>query len=144
MSDADIDAFFKELQLKEDVDNFIKYNKKPVYAKSNAQFQYGLSKHLYPLMEDYISSPIPPNNIHIAEEKKYIRSSIQKCDEFIKMLNTAPPEIETCPVCMTELEETNYVVPRCNHKVCTTCFANNIKHNKHTGDCCVLCRKRIC
>lgn len=145
MSNDKMNEFFKELELQNNIENYLHNNITPTFPKSTINYNIGLSKKLYPLMEEYINNQIPIiEKININDETNSIKQSIESCNKFIKILTNNPPEVETCPVCMTEFEETNYVIPKCNHKVCAICFTNNIKYNKQTGDCCVLCRKRIC
>jgi len=145
MNDNNLNIFFQELELKNNVDNFINHNKKPTFSKNTEKYNIRLSKQMYPLMDEPIYNLAPIfDKIYMDEETDNIKKSIDACDKVIMVLTDNPPEVEMCPVCMTEFEDSNYVIPKCKHKVCAICFTNNIKYNKHTGDCCVLCRKRIC
>ena len=145
MSDIEFDRFFKELQLKTEVDNYIYNNELPKYYKKTSYQEYITLKQLCPEISENIENIIPYDN-NYNNTLSDINETISKCNETIKVMTLSEPEqeVETCPICITEFEETNYVIPKCGHKVCAVCFTNNIKYNKHTGDCCVLCRKRIC
>jgi hypothetical protein len=73
-----------------------------------------------------------------------IKNSIVKCVELEQTIrNAVATEVDTeCPICFTQLGDTNCVIPLCGHKTCIPCFIQNIKYNQQTGDCCVLCRKK--
>jgi len=143
MSDIEFDRFFKELQLKTEVDNYIYNNELPKYYKKTSYQEYITLKQQCPEISENIENIIPYDN-NYNNILSDINETISKCNETIKVMTLSEPEVDTCPICITEFEETNYVIPKCGHKVCAVCFTNNIKYNKHTGDCCVLCRKRIC
>lgn len=96
------------------------------------------------MIDEDIENIVPYNVNYCNAVTHDLNRSILKCNDTIKVMSENEPEPDTCPVCLCVFEETNYVIPRCGHKVCAVCFTNNIKHNKHTGDCCVLCRKRVC
>jgi hypothetical protein len=87
---------------------------------------------LSPIKKHITLQPIP---------KIDITNCITKCRELEATLRMAIVEVE-CPVCYEVLGDKGYVIPTCGHKTCVGCFVNNITHNKHTGDCCVLCRKK--
>jgi hypothetical protein len=87
---------------------------------------------LSPIKKHLTLQPVP---------KIDITNCIAKCRELESTLRMAIVEVE-CPVCYEVLGDKGYVIPTCGHKTCIGCFVNNITHNKHTGDCCVLCRKK--
>jgi len=146
MSDEELDQFFKELQMKNDLDDFIQHNQYPSYFRKTSHHEILLLNQQYPAIDEDIDieNRVPYNGSCYNETANAINKSILKCNETIKTMTEKEHEAETCPVCMCVFEESNYVIPRCRHKVCAVCFTNNIKHNKHTGDCCVLCRERVC
>ena len=144
MPDEEFDQFFQELQMKNDLDNFIHHNQYPSQFKQTSYNEILMFKQQYPKIDENIENNILYNENYYNEATNDINNTISKCNETIKVMTETEPEPETCPVCLCVFEESNYVIPRCGHKVCAVCFTNNIKHNKHTGDCCVLCRKRIC
>lgn len=145
MYDLEMDEFFQELQLKNDVDNYLQHNQLPKYYKKPSYRDYLAAKKKCPQLNENVENIIQYNN-NYNNTINHINETISKCDDVIKVMTLTDPEVEveTCPICITEFEETNYVIPKCGHKVCAICFTNNIKYNKHTGDCCVLCRKRVC
>ena len=144
MDEIDMIAFFKELTLNQDVENFIKHKKVPAYVKTATNKQYTGIKQAYPLMDDPIRD-VPCYDIeNYTDSILCFKKSVNKCDDLIRTMTEQVPEVECCPVCYTEFEDNNYVVPKCKHKVCAICFTHNIKHNKYSGDCCVLCRKKVC
>ena len=143
--DHEFEQFFKDLQMKNDLDNFIKHDECPSYFKRTTPYNKVIEiKQKYPVIDVNIEDNISYNKNYYNEVTNNINNIISKCNETIKVMCEKEPEPETCPICFCVFEEYNYVIPKCKHKVCTICFTNNIKYNKHTGDCCVLCRKRIC
>ena len=144
MPDEELDQFFQELQMKNDLDNFIHHNQYPSQFKRTSYNEILMFKQQYPKIDENIENGILCNDNYYNEASNDINNIISKCNETIKVMTETAPEPETCPVCLCVFEESNYVIPKCKHKVCAVCFTNNIKHNKHTGDCCVLCRQRIC
>ena len=144
MFDEEFDKFFNELQMKNDIDNFILHNQYPNYFKKTSYNEISKLNKKYPVIDEDIENIVPYNVNYCNAVTHDLNRSILKCNETIKVMTENEPEPDTCPICLCVFEETNYVIPRCGHKVCAVCFTNNIKHNKHTGDCCVLCRKRVC
>jgi len=146
MPDEELDQFFQELQMKSDLENFIQHNQYPSHFRKTSHHDILLLNQQYPAIDENIENHVQYNDNYYNDTANSINKSISKCYETIKTMteNKSEPEPETCPICMCVFEESNYVIPRCRHKVCAVCFTNNIKHNKHTGDCCVLCRERVC
>ena len=137
------DSFFTDLQMEQDISNYIRYDKVPSYLQKMKYSQQITMKNKCPALDDIILHDYD-SRYDYSELTARIQTSLSKCDEVINVISVPTYEPDTCPVCMCEFEETNYVIPKCKHKVCAVCFTNNIKYNKVTGDCCVLCRKRIC
>lgn len=46
---------------------------------------------------------------------------------------------DTCPVCLNDMEEKNYVITNCNHKFCFSCLMTCCSHKNE----CPLCRAEI-
>ena len=144
MSDVQFEKFFKDLQMKNDLDNFIQHDECPSYLKRTTPYKVIEIKQKYPVIDENVEN-IVPYNVNYSEVANDLNKSILKCNETIKVMYEKEPEPEdTCPICLCVFEESNYVIPKCKHKVCAVCFTKNIKYNKHNGDCCVICRKRIC
>lgn len=48
----------------------------------------------------------------------------------------------TCPVCINDIGNNNFVITKCNHKICIPCLMAN--YNKSlNGHLCPMCRSRI-
>ena len=137
------DSFFTDLQMEQDIFNYIHYDKVPSYLQKMKYSQHITMKNKCPALDDIVLHDYDIRHDY-SELMSHIQTNISKCDEVINVISVPTYEPDTCPVCMCEFEETNYVIPKCKHKVCAVCFTNNIKYNKTPGDCCVLCRKRIC
>lgn len=143
MTDYIPDSFFTDLQMEQDISNYIRYDKVPSYLQKMKYSQHITMKNKCPALDDIVLHDYDIRHDY-SELMSHIQTNIAKCDDVINIITMPTYEPDTCPVCLCEFEETNYVIPKCKHKVCAVCFTNNIKYNKTTGDCCVLCRKRIC
>lgn len=58
---------------------------------------------------------------------------------------SAPQETDDnndCPVCLNKLENNNFVVTKCNHKICLSCFMDNYNKSRN-GHLCPLCRTKV-
>ena len=76
-----------------------------------------------------------PSNLSEIEE------TIKKCDKLQNIIsNKNIVSDNECPVCYTEFGSTNYIVPKCGHKVCISCFTNNARQNRENANTCSLCR----
>jgi len=51
--------------------------------------------------------------------------------------------IETCPVCYETIQSTNYIIPKCGHKLCLDCYKKSILSNSLSANQCCLCRQQI-
>lgn len=108
------------------------------------------------MMDEMYELPSPTNKKYYPYELSPIKSKMQiHVDIFpeINMITSLAKckrleqEIKSvldkdCPICFTEIGDINCVIPQCGHKVCIPCFIQNIKSNRQTGDCCVICRKK--
>jgi len=74
-------------------------------------------------------------------DKVCLQQSIQKCidieTELLQYTNN------DCSVCYEMIDKTNYVLPNCGHKICISCYSNNLLKNIHTGKKCAVCRSQI-
>lgn len=141
MNKENIIGLTNNIQVDMDVKDYITNNKYPNYLKKTSFTEYITMKNKHPILDDY---EYHNYNYSSTYDKINVKEIMNKCNNLIKCMTENEPEIEKCPICLTEFEETNYVIPKCKHKVCAICFTNNIKYNKHTGDCCVICRQQIC
>jgi len=98
---------------------------------------------------DYEQTPLTSfgnydKNLHNTDSFD-IANSIEKCkqlEKHIKQCELDENIDNQCPVCFIPISSANYVLPTCGHKMCVSCFIGNVKYNKHTGDCCAMCRKK--
>jgi hypothetical protein len=146
MSAAELDDFFNELNMKVKIDNYLNHDIHPWAREKNSYRHLRESKQLYQKIDEVVTDDIDMHQtINVDTIRHNLQQSLDKCNDTIQCMSIIPiPEPETCPVCFVEFEESNYVIPKCKHKICAICFTNNIKYNKTTGDCCVICRERIC
>ena len=98
MDELDMIAFFKELTLNQDVENFIKHKKVPAYVKTATNKQYTGIKQAYPLMDDPIRD-VPHYDIeNYTDSILCFQKSVNKCDDLIRTMTEQVPEVECCPV----------------------------------------------
>lgn len=117
-----------------DVNLYLKVNVKPEYIGHKHRKIHHVDK--LPGLSLYV-----PEKINLPE----LSNSIQKCNVILNDLTnmSSHENIDTCPVCFSELGDTNVVVSACNHKTCVSCFATNLLHNNTTGNQCVICRANV-
>ena len=119
-------------------------------------------------LDDYINKNIYPERLKFTSEKKYIspiKETIfpefvlddiskyyldvkKKLDDVNEIIISSKnqqlfDDIETCPICINKLNETNVIIPNCGHKTCIKCFVDNLHLNKHSGNLCSICRTSI-
>jgi hypothetical protein len=131
-----MDQFISKMRDEYEVHNYLKYNEKPHYLQkknmdgSTFYRHYSKPDEKMPLCFD-----IMPSNLSEIEE------TIKKCDKLQNILsNKNIVSDNECPVCYTEFGSTNYIVPKCGHKVCISCFTNNARQNRENANTCSLCR----
>lgn len=81
------------------------------------------------------------NLLHELDQKfmdwKINQKETQKRDE------KKTENIETCPVCYEPIKSTNYIIPKCGHKLCLDCYKKCILSKKECANKCCLCRQQI-
>ena len=50
---------------------------------------------------------------------------------------------DECPICYDPISTTNYIIPKCGHKVCLLCYKKSILSNRNIANNCCLCRQQI-
>ena len=53
-----------------------------------------------------------------------------------------PDDNDDCPVCLNKLGNNDFVVTKCNHKICLSCFMDNYNKSRN-GHLCPLCRTKV-
>jgi len=157
----DIDSYIQRLRDEQEVSDFVNNGVYPSRLKSksiqkkyypplttNIQFiEYSASKTNH--IESFDKNRLL-NTINILE--KSLSDIINKNENTIvnnenndisNRIDTNIHEDKSCPICMEDVGENNYLVPSCGHKLCMNCFVLNIVKNKHTGGYCSLCRSKI-
>ena len=61
MSDEELDQFFKELQMKNDLDDFIQHNQYPSYFRKTSHHDILLLNQQYPAIDENIENHVPYN-----------------------------------------------------------------------------------
>jgi chromosome segregation ATPase len=154
-----IDEFILELKKKQMVSDFI--NSTNVINIHNEECIYSIEKNIKKNNKrlDYINSLLFDHNDSYEKEdtKKKDRekekdSLLKNNKKFIESLNEIEYKIKEtmqeikkdneCPICLNDMGKTNYLVPKCGHKLCMHCFVSNVVYTKR-GHICCLCRDII-
>jgi len=145
--DNDIDVFFQKMTETFEMEDYINNGKYPDRLKST------FVKKQFPKMEEKIIHEL--NDLHNKEIDSLnnnlinIRQSLDILEQEIKTeiqrenTQTNNYKQNECPICMEELKERNYVMPKCGHPVCVNCFVTNMNTNKNAGHLCSQCRQHI-
>lgn len=143
--DNNVDLFLQKLKEKQEIDDYITNGKYPDRLKTTF-----VKKHFPKMEETIIPEPFElynnqPDNLN--NNLDNIRQSLYTIEREIKTEmqreNTQPNKENECPICMEEIKERNYVMPKCGHQVCVNCFVANMKRNHNTGHLCSECRQHI-
>ena len=134
-----MDQFISKMRDEYEVDNYLNYNEKPFFLQKKTTYGSTFYRHYSQSVEKKtISFDIMPSNISKVEE------TIKKCEKLQNiLLNKETVACEECPVCYTEFGATNYILPKCGHKVCISCFTNNARQNREGANMCCLCRNPV-
>jgi hypothetical protein len=151
---SSIDIFIKEAQMKNNINNYIETGKLPdnyyndIMNIMNTRYHYIKEKsennkivnNLYDNLYNNIN--MEPRSKQILDEVK-LKNSINTCCEVENILKKIIDNKDACPICLENIDDNNYVKTKCEHRLCVSCFASNIKKNQFTHDLCPLCRERI-
>ena len=134
-----MNKFINKVLDKCEVDNYLKYNEKPRYLQKKTTYNSTFYRYCYqPIEKKLIPFEIMPSNLSTVEE------TIKKCEKLQNIiLNKENVTYEECPVCYTEFSTTNYILPKCGHKICISCFTNNARQNREGSNLCCLCRSPV-
>jgi len=150
-SDDDIDNIDNYIQLlidKQEVNDFIESGRYPDRLSCKHTNIY------MPILED-ISVPEPiPIPIDTSGYIVKFNTMIDKLNNIEmelkidttrenRVINECENKDNNCPMCMDDMGDRNYMVPKCGHKVCMTCVLKNMMTNLDSGNVCCLCRANI-
>jgi hypothetical protein len=144
-NDNNVDMFLQTMKEKQEIDDYITNGKYPDRLKTTFVKKY------FPKMEEtVIYEPIKLQNNetdNLNNNIDNIRQSLNALELEIKTEIqreiTQPNNLNECPICMEEIKERNYVMPKCGHLVCVKCFVINMKTNHNTGHLCSQCRQIV-
>lgn len=145
--DTDLDVFFQKLAETMEMEDYINNGKYPDRLKTKfikKQFPKMEEKFIYELndLQNKETHNLNNNLINIRQSldmlEQEIKTEIQR--ENTQINNYKQNE---CPICMEEIKERNYVMPKCGHLVCINCFVINMNINKNAGHLCSQCREHI-
>jgi hypothetical protein len=125
----DVAESLRRLKEKEEIEEYVKSGKYPERLKEKMKKVY-----IPELDEKEIKEYVYEGGVY--EEMNKILSSLKKIEIELR-------REDECPICMREIEEKNYVMPKCGHRVCINCFVENMKRNKMSGEKCSICRGNL-
>lgn len=125
----EIDEYVNQTQ----VDDYIKYHIKPQYSK--------IKYNVPPQLE--------PSNLLTTNDNEIIYY-IDDMNKILNKINILQTELKgvinndnNCPICFEILNEQSYVVTKCKHKTCLTCYLSCLNQNKDYSNKCSICRNDI-
>jgi len=132
----EIDKLLNDLKEKQELDDFINNG---IYPKRLLPRKI---KYIPPIKETILPEIVL---VDISSYCLDIKKKLEIVNDFIISSNNTPvfDNIETCPICIHELNNTNIIIPQCGHKTCIQCFVSNLQKNRCTGNLCSLCRMNI-
>lgn len=141
----EIDTFIKRLKDEQEMKDYLEQNIYPPSLKST------IRPIIYHTPLDEIKSK-PIKCINITDDLQFTSNLFNKLNTLERQIkdsidlenkeNVVVNEND-CPICFENIGDSNYLVPSCGHKVCISCFTNNIKYNKSNANSCCLCRQNI-
>lgn len=123
-----------------EINNFLRYNERPHRLTHEPPYTRTFYRHCYQSDEKTpLCFDILPSNI------SNVREILKKCEKLQNILSNKAAVISDneCPICYTEFEPTNYILPKCGHKVCISCFTNNARQNRENANVCSMCRDPV-
>lgn len=132
----EVDELLVSIREKQEVDDYLERNIYPERLRVNKNIKY---------MPPINQKDIPEVTCEdITPYINYVMNKLNSVDNLICSLKTSMHNsCESCPICMSDINDTNIVVPSCGHKTCIRCFTSNLIQNKHTGNLCSICRCAI-
>ena len=142
----EIDAYIQKLNDEKEITDFIENGKYPDRLKSR-------QKHIYiPVLEDIsVPEPVPFDTSGYIVKFNGMIHKVNNIEMELKIdttrenrvINECENKDNNCPMCMDDMGDRNYMVPKCGHKVCMTCVMKNMMTNLDSGNVCCLCRANI-
>tara|TARA_B110000967_G_C18860207_1_gene549463 strand:+ start:137 stop:574 length:438 start_codon:yes stop_codon:yes gene_type:complete len=135
-----------KLYMQTQVNDYIKYNKKPEY----------------PTQKYNIPPQLPTSNLLIYNQNNSdndILYDIYDMNKILNKINILQKEIKefneienlqnelnndyNCPICLEILNDNSYIVTKCKHKTCLKCYIHCLNQNKEYSNKCSICRTNI-
>ena len=147
VDDNGIDIFFQKMKETLEIDDYIKTGKYPDRLKTTfvrKQFPKMEEKHIYePTRLHNDENDTLNNNLNNIRQSLNILEQELKTEIQREITQSNNNKENECPICMEEIKERNYVMPKCGHRICVNCFVKNMNINKNTGHLCSQCRQVV-
>ena len=135
--DDEIKQYINEFKMADSIKKYLITGELPKAVKTN---NYTNTAYInYDEPHNVVGESFINTTSYITEN---IKKSIVLCKNIEQYIKQDICNENPCPVCFSSITDTNYVLPPCGHKMCVSCFISNVKYNKHTGDCCAICRQK--
>ena len=132
----EVDKLILNFKEEQEMKDYLERNIYPARLKKKQVY-----KHI-PSIDEFPLPDIPYEDS--TDYNLHIKNKLNTYDNIINSLNNQTNCIsETCPICISEINNTNIIIPSCGHKTCIGCFVSNLSQNKHTGNLCSICRSTI-
>lgn len=138
---AEVDKLLKTIQEEYELNDFINNGIYPerLHSKPNEYIKIKQSTNMYNDITHDTNITPPLSDIDVHQFTKQIKSKIHMLDCELQLFKLSIT-LDSCPICMDQIEQNNCVYPRCGHHVCIPCFTSNLLLNTYTSKICVVCR----
>lgn len=141
---TEVDKLLKTIREQYEINDFINngiyperlYSKPPEY-RTIKQSSYMYNDIIY---DNSITPQLLDTGVH--HFTKQIKSKIHMLECELQLFKLSIT-LDSCPICMEQIEQNNCVYPRCGHQLCIPCFTSNLLLNTYTSKTCAVCRSEI-
>lgn len=139
-----VDDFIEKMKKEKEINDYINNGIYPDYLSSS---------NSPPIKFDKVNKFIQYHNIEIPNidlsYETYLYNKIKQTEYEIKktieQIDRENDEIEDnkCPICYKEIKNNDFILPKCQHKICVSCFVTTLKYKGENNIKCCLCRRSI-
>lgn len=160
----DIDEYLKKIHEQHEIEDFINEGVYPSKLQIKHKYKYIPPLDDYDILHEQHHDILLTKYITrhmICDDLEHMKRSLSKLEAELRYTTerendrnnigqkTTITTIEetniNCPICMEQIGDRNYIIPKCGHKTCINCFVTNIviNHDAQCGNSCSLCREII-